>query len=424
VTDGGLLERLQGQGRLVPHEPAPLELADDPSIAVAVIAPTRVPFISYPYEWTFGQLKDAALLTLDVQEESARLGFELRDATAYNVQFLAARPILIDTLSFRKAVPGRPWAAYGQFCEHFLAPLALMARRDIRLGRLQRDHLDGIPLDLAASLLPARTSYTLGLGSHVHLHARARRQHSGSLESAAKAREVRIGETRQAALIDSLRRTIAKLDWTPAGTEWADYGSTASSYDDASARHKDELVATLLAEAAPVVAWDLGANAGRYSAIAARTAERVLSLDIDPAASERHWRDLKVRGETRILPLLCDLADPSPSIGWDLHERASLFDRAEDATLLALALVHHLAIGRNVPLPMLAATLARLGSQLVIEWVPKEDPMVRRLLASREDVFPGYSEDAFRAAFEPHWEIIRSAPIEGTQRLIFLMRRR
>src|SRR6185369_1601810 len=136
------------------------------------------PLITYPYEWSFGQLKASALLTLDIQRRAMAAGFTLRDASAYNVQFRDGRPILIDTLSFRRAAAGAPWTAYRQFCEHFLGPLALMARRDIRLGSLLRDHLDGIPLDLAATLLPTRTRLSLGLGSHVHLHARAQRQHA------------------------------------------------------------------------------------------------------------------------------------------------------------------------------------------------------------------------------------------------------
>ena len=300
--------------------------------------------------------------------------------------------MFIDTLSFRRAVAGAPWIAYRQFCEHFLAPLALMAHTDIRLGAMLRNHLDGIPLDLAAELLPTRSKLSFGLGTHLHLHARAQRQHADRPESASKAKARTMSQTQQAALLDSLTRLISGLTWTPAGTEWAEYG-TVSSYDDANAAAKDELVGSLLRDAAPSVVWDLGANAGRYSAIAAGVADRVVALDIDPAASERHWRTLQERGETTILPLLQDLANPSPSLGWDARERASLFDRAEGATLLALALVHHLAIGRNVPLPMLSETLARLGDQLIIEWVPKEDPMVRRLLASREDVFPGLHGD-------------------------------
>jgi hypothetical protein len=420
LESSGVLEKLQRAGLLIPHEPAPLAVAADPSRAIAVIRPEPIPFISYPYEWTFGQLKAAALLTLQIQQQAVAAGFELRDASAYNVQFRLGRPVLIDTLSFRRVRPGAPWIAYRQFCEHFLAPLALMARRDIRLGGLLRDHLDGVPLDLAARLLPARTRLSLGLGSHVHLHARAQRRHAARPESAA-ARS--IGSTRQAALLDSLRRVIAGLAWRPEGTEWADYG-VASSYDDQSAAAKDEAVRELLTGIQPTVAWDVGANAGRYSAIAAEVAERVVALDIDPAASELHWQSLQARGETRILPILQDLANPSPAIGWDARERASLFDRAEGATLLALALIHHLAIGRNVPLPMLSATLARLGGSLIIEWVPKEDPMVRRLLATREDVFPDYTEAGFRAAFERDWQVVAARPVEGTPRIMNSLTRR
>ena len=378
--------------------------------------------MSYPYEWTFGQLKAAALLTLEIQQRAVAAGFTLRDASAYNVQFRGGRPILIDTLSFRRGVAGAPWAAYRQFCEHFLAPLALMARRDVRLGGLLRTHLDGIPLDLAASLLPARTRLSLGLGSHVHLHARAQRQHANKPVSAAPSDGAAMSPTRQAALLDSLVRVISGLDWKPEGTEWADYG-VSSSYDEGSAAAKDALVDGAVRTLAPSVVWDLGANAGRYAAIAAKHADRVVAFDIDPAASERHWRSLAGGGETKVLPLLQDLADPSPAIGWDGRERLSLFDRAEGATLLALALVHHLAIGRNVPLPMLSATLARLGDGLILEWVPKEDPMVQRLLASREDIFPDYAEAGLRAAFEPAWTIVDRQPVAATPRVLFVMRR-
>jgi hypothetical protein len=422
LETSGFLAGLQSAGLLVAHEPAPLDVAADASRAAAVIRPEPLPLITYPYEWSFGQLKAAALLTLDIQRRAVAAGFTLRDASAYNVQFRAGRPILIDTLSFRRAAQGAPWIAYRQFCEHFLAPLALMSLRDVRLGGLLRTHLDGIPLDLAASLLPARTRLSLGLGSHVHLHARAQRQHADRPVAAGSPDAKAMSPTRQAALLDSLTRVTTGFDWAPEGTEWADYGER-SSYDDQSAAAKDALVEGAIRTMAPSVVWDLGANAGRYSAIAARHVERVVALDIDPAASERHWRSIVGRGETRVLPILQDLADPSPAIGWDARERLSLFDRAEGATLLALALVHHLAIGRNVPLPMLSATLARLGDGLIIEWVPKGDTMVDRLLASREDVFPDYTESGFQAAFAPVWTTVDRLPVAGTARVLYLMRR-
>ena len=304
-------------------------------------------------------LKDAALATLDAQVAAAERGFALRDATAYNVQFRRGRPILIDTLSFERPEPGTPWIAYRQFCEHFLAPLALMARRDVRLGLLLRDHIDGIPLDLAARLLPGRSRWNLGLGAHIHAHARAQGRYADAgTDAAAATKKATVSEFKQQALIDSLRRTIAKLEWTPEGTEWADYADN-TSYGDAGTAAKEELVGRFLADAGGAVVWDLGANTGRYSRIAAGLGRDVVSWDIDPAAVERNYRQVRRDGDERVLPLVLDLANPSPGLGWANEERRSVPERANADVVLALALVHHLAIGRNVPLDRIASYLRR-----------------------------------------------------------------
>ncbi len=427
VVADGLLDRLQAAGRLIPHEPVALELAADADRAHAVIRPLEVEFVSYPYEWSFGMLRDAALLTLDIQAEAVAAGFTLRDASAYNVLYQNGRPILVDTLSLAPAEPGAPWPAYRQFCEHFLAPLALMARRDVRLGGLLRSHLDGIPLDLAAGLLPGRTRLNPGLSAHLHLHARAQRTHaSGGETAAAEVRRASVGKLGGEALLDSLRRTVEALDWTPAGTEWADYEARDATDDAArtAAAGKDVLVRTMLADAGGSVVWDFGANVGRHSAIAADLRRRVVAWDADPAAVERHFRTIRERRATAVLPLLTDLANPSGSMGWALAERRSLVDRADADVLLALALVHHLAIGRNVPLGRLADFLATLAPDLVIEWVGRDDPMVRRLLATREDVFRDYHLDEFRAAFERRYAIVDERPIPGTGRILLRMTRR
>jgi SAM-dependent methyltransferase len=395
-------------------------LAFDPASAHAVIRPEAVRFVSYPYEWSFGQLRDAALLTLAVQQVCAAAGFTLRDASAYNVQFHRGRPILIDTLSIERAAPGAPWAAYGQFCEHFLAPLALMAHRDVRCGLLLRDFIDGIPLDLAAGLLPRRTWLDFGLGSHLHAHARARTRYAGKADSGRRARPMR--PLQQAALIDSLRRTVTKLRWEPTGTEWADYADN-TSYAEAAAQSKDELVERYLTAAGGSVVWDLGANTGRFSAIAAGLGREVVAWDIDPAATERHYRSVARDGRANVLPLLLDLGNPSPGLGWAHEERRSLVDRADADTVLALALVHHLAISRNVPFALIRDFLARLAPNLIIEFVPKHDAMVQRLLATREDVFPDYTLEAFRAAFSEHFELLDETPVEGTERTLLRMRR-
>jgi ribosomal protein L11 methylase PrmA len=427
VVESGLLARLEVGGELVPHEVAALELAADPAQAHAVIRPTEVAFVSYPVEWSFGMLRDAALLTLDVQAKAMAAGFTLRDASAYNVLFDGPRPILIDHLSFEAAAPGTPWAAYRQFCEHFLAPLALMARRDVRLGSLLRSHLDGIPLDLAAHLLPWRSRFSPGLGPHIHLHARGQRQHADG--GAAVARETgraRVGRLGSEALIDSLRRTVAGLDWTPAGTEWADYDQGAGTDDRtrAMASAKDDIVRSMLVDAGGSVVWDLGANVGRHSAIAAELGRRVVSWDADPAAVERHYRALRSAGSSdRVLPLLADLADPTPSAGWALRERRSMLDRADADVALALALIHHLAIGRNVPLPRIADLFASLAPGLIVEWVGRDDPMVARLLATREDVFRDYDDAGFRAAFGRRFRVAEERALPGSGRVLFRMER-
>ena len=424
--DSGLLERLRADALIVEHTEVPLDLAATPG-AVAVIQPRHLDVISYPYEWSFTQLKDAALLTLELQSRALDAGMRLKDASAYNIQLDAGRPILIDTLSFERAEPTEPWVAYRQFCEHFLAPLALIAHRDARCGLMLRDFIDGLPLDLATRLLPGRTRLNFGLQAHLHLHAGAQRRAARDQgpppdEAGAATKQRRVSPTGQRALLDSLRRTVEKLRWEPA-THWAGY-ATATSYSDAATSSKSEIVASMLAEVGGATAWDLGANTGVYSQLAADAGYRVVAWDQDAGSVEMHWRRVRNGAGPRILPLIGDLANPSPAIGWALAERASFLERDEPDVLLALALVHHLAIGNNVPLPAVARLFARLAPHAIVEFVPKGDPMTRRLLAARRDIFEHYSIDGFRDAFASAFEVVRETPITDSLRTLFLLRRR
>ena len=391
--------------------------------ARAVIAPELIEFISYPYEWTFGELKDAGLLTLDVELEALAGGWTLKDASAYNVQFRGARPVIIDSLSFEPLEDGAPWVAYRQFCEHFLAPLALMARRDIRLSALLRADPDGVPLDLARALLPWRTRLDFGLLSHLHLHANAQVRHAADDDDGRTARGVRISRTKLVGLVQNLRNTVAALEWKPGGTEWSDYADN-TSYNDRATQAKERQVGEFVRQVPGARAWDLGANTGRYSRIAAEAGKHVLAFDIDPAAAERNYRQIRDEGRGDILPLILDVANPSPGIGWANTERRSLLERADPDVVLALALVHHIAITRNVPLPMLLGLFAVLAPWAIVEFVPKEDPMVRRLLATRRDVFPDYTLEGFRAAATERWETVSEVPIEDSPRVLFLLKRR
>jgi ribosomal protein L11 methylase PrmA len=420
LVESGVLVDLQRRRLLIAHEPG--DSADAMTTeAHAVIVPQELPFISYPYEWSFGELKDAALLTLEVQGLASNAGFTLRDASAYNVQFLDGRPVLIDTLSFERATAGAPWGAYRQFCEHFLAPLALMAHRDIRLGQMLRRFVDGIPLDLAATLLPARTKLDVGLAGHVHAHASALKRAAGKAERSTPAKGM--GALRQSALLDSLRRTIEHLSWHPRGTDWAEYAEH-TSYDATATTAKDDLVRRFLESAGGNVVWDLGANTGRFSAIAASLGRQVIAWDGDPAATELHYRAVKEAGATQVLPLLVDLANPSPGLGFAGAERRSFVDRANADVLLALALVHHLAIGRNLPLSMITEFFASLAPQLIVEYVPGSDPMVLRMLATRVDVRPYPKVDEFRRTFETRFRLVEDQQIEGSERRLLRFVRR
>ncbi len=418
LMSSGLYEALTAAGDLIAHTEADVSLAPRPG-AYKVLRPERVAFVSYPYEWCFGQLKDAALLTLRLQKEAMRRGLSLRDATAYNVMFDRGRPVWIDTLSFEALRPGVPWVAYRQFCEFFVAPLALMSRTDPRAHQLLRAFLDGIPLPTASAMLPLRSWTKSGLLVHVHMHAAAHRRLSG----AAAGKETRaLGPNALAALVDSLERTIRGLEWTPSGTTWADY-YRETNYSDSAFSMKRDVVAAAIARLRPETVWDLGANDGTFSRIAAATALTTVAFDVDPAAVEHNYRQVKGRGERTLLPLLMDLSNPSAALGWANAERMSLAERGPADVALALALVHHLAIGHNVPLPRIAAFFASIARALVVEFVPKEDSQVQRMLASRADIFSSYDRAAFEAAFAERFTIESATGIEGSARTIYVMRR-
>jgi hypothetical protein len=327
--------------------------------------------------------------------------------------------VLIDTLSFEEYVEGKPWVAYRQFCQHFLAPLALMSYTDVRLNQLLRIHIDGIPLDLASELLPRRTRLRFGLLAHLHLHARSEKRYE---TKQVDVREIRgVSKNSLIGLIGSLKRAVERLKWKPAGTEWAEY-EKETNYTDASLEHKKRLVSGYLDRISPEELWDMGANTGVFSRIAAEKGIFTVAMDVDPACVELNYLECLKRGEERVQPLLADFTNPSPGVGWRNLERDSLFARGPVDAAMALALVHHLAISNNVPLPLLAEFFAATCENLVIEFVPKTDSQVQFLLLSREDIFDDYNRDAFEAAFGRLFSIEDSADITESQRTLYLMK--
>jgi ribosomal protein L11 methylase PrmA len=425
LMSSGLCSSLTSDGLLVEHEETDAAPAQ-PDIAYRIIVPKHVSFISYPYEWPFSAFKAAALATLEIQQKALELDMTLKDASAYNIQFVDAKPILLDTLSFERYREGKPWVAYRQFCQHFLAPLALMALKDVRLSQLLRVFIDGVPLDLASGMLPRKTRFSFGIGLHIHMHAKSQARHADDASKASQKTALKGKMSKRAllGLIDSLRSLVSKLSWKPADTEWGEYYD-GTNYSEDSIKAKYRIVEELLEKSQPLRnVWDLGANTGFFSRIASEKGTPTVAFDIDPAAVEKNYLACVAESERNLLPLVLDLANPSPSLGWHNRERDSLIERGPADAVLALALVHHMAISNNVPLPMVADFLASVCHSLIIEFVPKSDSQVQRLLATREDIFPDYTGSGFETAFKRRFNIEDARPVAGTERTLYLMKRK
>ncbi|RJP26816.1 MAG: SAM-dependent methyltransferase [Candidatus Abyssobacteria bacterium SURF_5] len=421
LIQSGLYGELTKSGLLVEHEevrPA-LGISAD---AYKVLKPRLIPFISYPYEWCFSHLKNAALATLHIQQKALEKGMSLKDANAYNIQVLESRQVLIDILSFERYVEGRPWVAYKQFCEHFLAPLALMCKRDVRLGQLLRIHLEGIPLDLARSLLPIGSKLNPSIWLHIVMHSRSQRTHQSTT---IRRETITKTFTRRSffALLDSLETAIHKLTWRWDRGHWINYYEGQHNYTDDALDQKANIASEFLDRIRPQTVWDIGANTGKFSRLACTRASYVVSWDLDPACVEHNYSTMLTAGEKNILPLLLDVTNPTPGIGWDNTERMSFTDRGAIDAVLALGLIHHLALANNVPLSRIASFFQKLGDWLIVEFVPKDDSQVRRLLAMRDDVFPRYSQQDFKEEFGKFFSIESEKPIPQTSRTLYLMRK-
>lgn len=467
LEKSGLYDLLVKKGLLIPHTTENNTPAPSPD-AYKILKPRRIPFISYPYEWSFSQLKDAALLTLRIQEAAMKKGMSLKDASAYNVQFVEGKPILMDTLSFEVYREGAPWVAYRQFCQHFLAPLALMAKKDVRLLQMLRIYIDGIPLDLASSLLPFLTKLDFGILTHIHAQASSQAHFADKGVDFKKT--AKMSKMSFLAIIDSLKSAVQKLALPAIKTEWGDYYNDTNYSADAFSQKK-EIVASFIEKIKPETVWDLGGNVGEFSRVVVNTkfsrhsdrseesresepetpseqngnqyerVAQVICFDIDPLAVEKNYleirkslgkkkernavekkeKDADADCEKRILPLVLDLTNPSPGIGWENRERLPIGDRGPCDCAMALALVHHLAISNNLPFSRIAKYFSRICKNLIIEFVPKTDSQVQRLLATREDVFPNYNIKHFEEEFGKYFEIKETSPVKGSERVVHWM---
>lgn len=418
LLESGLYQVLTDTGLMVAHEEVGIDSGKTED-AYKVLKPDKIDFISYPYEWCFSQLKDAALTTLAIQKKAFDFGMTLKDSSAFNIQFSRGKPILIDTLSFEKYRKGQAWPAYRQFCQHFLAPLALMACRDVRLSQLLRIHIDGIPLDLTSKLLPRSSWLNFSLLSHIHLHAKSQ---SHFADKSVNVKSRKMSKLGFMGIIDSLENAVRKMKWQPKGTEWGDYYNEINYSDEAMA-DKEKIVSRFLDAVKPKVTWDIGANTGVFSRIAAARGAQTISFDMDPAAVEKNYLESVNRKETNVLPLVLDLTNPSGGVGWENQERMSLLRRGPADAVLALALIHHLVISNNLPFDKIAGFFRRICHSLIIEFIPKNDSQVQRMLSTRDDIFSNYKQQVFENTFGKYFTIQSSVKIKDSERTLYLLQK-
>ena len=394
--------------RLVATEPVALddlpELTAGP--AAGALKHERIPWISYPYEWPFSMLKDAALLQLELGRRALEHDLTLKDASAYNVQFRGAQPVFVDVGSFERLREGEPWAGYRQFCMLYLYPLMLQAYRGVPYHAWLRGSLDGIAPGEARAMLPRRRR---GVFTHVVLHARleARYADAGGREVKRDLKRAGFGKALLDANLRRLEKLVRRLEFKPGRTAWTEYGRT-NTYSDEEAARKAEFVRAAAARHHGLV-WDLGCNDGTYSRVAAEHATSVVAIDSDHATVDGLYRALRDEGRSDVLPLVMSVTDPSPDLGWRGLERARPERRGRPDLVLALALVHHVVITGNVPVREFLAWLRSLDAALVIEFPDRDDPMVQRLLSGKvEKANPDYERETFERALGERFEVERT----------------
>lgn len=415
--NGGLYQHLVGRKLLIAHEPIPGNLTGSPQWH-ATLRPEPIPFISYPYEWCFDMLKDAALVTLQAAREAISFGMILKDATAYNIQLHRSRPTFIDTLSFEQYDESKSWVAYRQFCQHFFAPLALMHYLNKPLQGLLLSYFEGIPLDITSEILPFKSKLNLHTYLHVHLQASL----SQKQPTRVKDQEQPFTSKKMLNLLESLEHAVSSFSFKEIPTVWSTYYPEAENrgnYLSSKRQIVDDWLHRLNFESV----LDVGANEGEFTSIAATNSDYVISADQDHASINKLYNKVKQQGLTNIYPVIIDFANPSPSIGVNNEERASFLNRAKVDLALALALVHHLALGKNIPFSRIASMFFSVTNYLVIEFVPPYDEKVVLLTEHKKQLLATYTEEHFLQAFDPYFTILERHAISNSGRTLFLMKK-
>jgi len=422
ADESGVMRKLVERGRLVDFTDV-TEQASQVGIEQAdvLLSHPQIPFISYPYEWSFSLHKAAALAHLDLHLELLSQDFTLSDATAYNMQFDGTRPVHIDHLSIRPYEGGEIWAAHRQFCMQFLNPLLMWSMLDLQPNHWFRGSLEGIAPEDLAKLVPLRKRLNWTVLTHVIAQATLQNRSVQTTTGSSRYREARLPRSSFEGMLRGLRGAIAKMEVPSHKTVWGDYANN-TSYAAPEAEAKHDLVKEVVAAIEPGLLYDLGCNTGDYSKSALEAgAGKVIGFDFDHGALEIAFKRAQLE-QLDLLPLWLDAANPSPSQGWGEAERMGLAGRAQPDALLALAFIHHIAIGRNVPLDMAVDWLVSLAPAGVIEFPHKEDPMVQLLLSQRPDIFPDYRNETFANLLSQRARIVKAVDVLPTRTLYWFER--
>jgi hypothetical protein len=417
LLESGLYKDLVNAQRLISHKEI-----ENPAFAIEenckILLPEQIPFISYPYEWSFDMWRDAAIVTLKIAIQSLQKDMILKDATPFNIQFYKGRPIFIDTLSFERYEHNTTWIAYRQFCESFLVPLLLMHYGHRDLGKMLLIYPNGIPLEIAKSLLPLRAKITVQVYLHIWLQAKVSKNKVQKVEV-----EKPFTKQKFATLLNALLSLVSGLTQHQEKSVWDDYYKETilgDKYLDAKKIVFEKFINDIFFE----TAIDLGANDGYFSLLLKDKATQIIATDFDSNCINELYNTIRKNKIKNILPLVNVLNAPSAAIGWNNEERNSMTERLKGDLVCALALVHHLAIACNVPLHFIAKWLGNMSQHLIIEFVPKSDEKVQLLLKNREDIFDHYTLQNFKEIFAEHFTFMEEVKVGNTDRILFLMKKK
>jgi hypothetical protein len=422
LTRTTFFRRFSAEGRLVKTEA--VENSNEPMGSetgewAGLLKHEPIPVVSYPYEWSFSMLKDAARLQLDLLLGALDEDMTLKDASSFNIQWNGTRPVFIDVPSFEPYLSGHPWAGYRQFCQLFLYPLFLQAYKGVAFQPWLRGSIDGIAPEQFNGLLSWRDLLRPGVFAHVFLQSNAQRRYGATqVDVKSELRSAGFGKTLIVANVRRLRALIDQLHWRPNTSTWSNYYQD-HGYSEEDHALKKAFVAAAVPRSHRRLVWDLGANTGVFSRIAAETSEYVVATDSDHATIDRLYTSLRDGNQPRILPLVCNLADPSPRLGWRGLERKALIDRGRPDLVLCLALIHHMVITANIPLRDFVEWLADLGGDLVIEFVSKADPMVKTLLRNKDESYPDYEVPWFEECLSRRFRIQDRRELPSRTRILY-----